>query len=275
MMNRSRAAELGQEVVRILEAGGYAAPSGHRVDLADAVRRAVAGTESYPPDRPLLPITPGDRPTTVEVTNESTLDAARRLVTAGERPVALNFASAKHPGGGFLGGARAQEESLCRSSALYACLDGHPMYDFHRRLGGGMYTSYALYSPDVPVFRTDDGPLLEQPYLCAFITAAAVNANVVLDRDRTAGPRIVAAMRERVGRVLTIAALHGHAALVLGAWGCGVFGNDPTTVAGLFKDALANPFRGVFTRVVFAILDWSEEQRFIGPYRRAFDAGNV
>src|SRR6185436_15287898 len=160
--------------------------------------------------------------------------AARRR---GAAPAALNFASAKHPGGGFLTGALAQEESLARSSGLYACL-----------------VSYAIYSPDVPVFRDDTGHLLPQPYSCSFITAPAVNAKVVLDRDRARRPEVRAAMYERVERVLGIAAAHGHPALVLGAWGCGVFGNDPQQIAELFAAALHGPFRGVFATVVFAVL---------------------
>ncbi len=77
-------------------------------------------------------------------------------------------------------------------------------------------------------------------------------------------------MRERVSRVLAIAADHGHAALVMGAWGCGVFGNDGDEIAELFHDALAGLFRGTFASVIFAILDSSAEQRFIGPFRRVF-----
>jgi uncharacterized protein (TIGR02452 family) len=70
--------------------------------------------------------------------------------------------------------------------------------------------------------------------------------------------------------VLTIAAAHGHDALVLGAWGCGVFGNDTQEIAELFHSALSYHFQGVFTRIVFAVLDWSEERRFIGPFQRLF-----
>src|SRR5205823_7936071 len=118
-------------------------------------RRAVQGTRSYPPDHALIKVEPGNTPTRFEVANETTLAAARRLLTAGLRPVALNFASATAPGGGFLSGARAQEESLARSSGLYACLVGNAMYEFHRPRHDPMYTHYAIYSPDVPVFRTD------------------------------------------------------------------------------------------------------------------------
>src|SRR5262245_49860111 len=269
-MPRSRAAALGQEAVRILEAGWYDTPSGRRVEIADLVRRAAEGTVSYPHDQPAPPLTPGARDTQFEVVNETTLSAARRLLAAGHRPVALNFASGRHPGGGYRTGARAQEEPLARCSGLVPCILGNPMYDLHSRLGGGMYTSSAIYSPGVPVFRTDDGELLDEPYRCAMITAPAVNAKVVLERDRTARPAIRAAMEERVHRVLAIAAAHGHDAAVLGAWGCGAFGGDTEEVAGLFRQALDGPARGVFDRVVFAVTDWSDEQRFIGPFRRAF-----
>ena len=116
-----------------------------------------------------MPVSPC-RTLSIELANETTLVASRRLVDAGYRPVALNVALAKHPGGGFLTGARAQEESLARSSALFACLDGNPMYDFHRARQDPMYSDYALYSPDVPVIRADDGTLLDDPYMCSFVT---------------------------------------------------------------------------------------------------------
>ena len=146
------------------------------------------------------------------------------------------------------------------------------MYDLHRAQADPMYTSYAIYSPDVPVFRDDAGTLREEPFACAFITAPAVNAKVVLERRPSAGPAIHAAMRERTRRVLAIAAHHGHAALVLGAWGCGVFGNDNEAIAGLFHEALTGPFRGTFAQIVFAILDSSREEPMIGPFRRRFGA---
>lgn len=72
--------------------------------------------------------------------------------------------------------------------------------------------------------------------------------------------------------VLSIAVIHGHRSLVLGAWGCGVFRNDPQLVAETFQDFLFVDVasRGAFDRIVFAILDWSAEKRFIGPFQRVF-----
>jgi uncharacterized protein (TIGR02452 family) len=270
LMDRDRAAELGRETEQILRAGRYTTATGKVVEIRDLLQRAVEGTCAYPPDQPLPTIQRGEKSTFIAVANETTLVAARRLVEQGLRVVALNFAAATHPGGGFLSGARAQEESLARSSGLYACLVGNPMYDFHRTLGDSMYTSYAIYSPDIPVIRTDEGTLLEEPWLCSFITAAAVNAKKVLEREPSRRPEIRPAMRERVHRVLTMAALHGHDTLVLGAWGCGAFGNDGQEIAELFQEALVDRFSGVFESVVFAITDWSEDQHFIGPFVRVF-----
>jgi uncharacterized protein (TIGR02452 family) len=257
---------MGKEALRIIEAGGFPTPAGEFVDIGDQVRRAAAGTRSYAPES-TLPSTPrGGKETRFEVTNESTLCAARRLVAEGLNPAALNFASARHPGGGFLSGARAQEESLCRSSALYACLVNNPMYALHRARSDAMYTHHVIYSPDVPVFRDDYGELLADPYFCSFLTCPAVNAKVVLERDPSRGPAIRAAMGARIERVLQVSAVHGHDTLILGAWGCGVFGNDCRQVAELFHHSLTGGFQGAFARVVFAVLDSSSERRFIQPF---------
>ena len=93
------------------------------------------------------------------------------------RVVALNFASAKNPGGGFLGGAKAQEEDLARSSALYACMrDQRAYYDANRHEPSLLYTDHMIYSPDVPFFRDDRLRFLEDPFLLSILTAPAPNA---------------------------------------------------------------------------------------------------
>ena len=127
-----------------------------------------------------------------------------------------------------------------------------------------LYSDYAIYSPAVPVFRDDEGLLLEQPYTVAIITSPAVNAaKLDIARHAEIGP----AMWQRILKVLAIGILHGHDSIILGAWGCGAFGNDPNEIAALFERALRENFTGAYRRVVFAILDWSAEKRFIGPFR--------
>ena len=265
-IDRKTAAHQGQEVVRILAAGHYTAPSGTRVEIANDVRLGKDATRSIRFDEP-LPLSP-PRPSgtaTIEVTGETTLAASRRLFERHGDVCALNFASAHHAGGGFLSGARAQEESLARASALYACLEGDPMYAFHASPRDPMYSDWAIHSPRVPVLRDDAGSLLERPWPCSFLTCAAVNAKVVLERDPGRTAEVERVMARRIARVLDVLESAGDRHVVLGAWGCGVFGNDTKAIARLFAEALAAR-EGAFDHVVFAILDTSPEQRFRGPF---------
>ncbi len=165
--------------------------------------------------------------------------------------------------------ARAQEESLCRASALYECINGNAMYRHHAPMPGGFYSNYAIYSPAVPVFKDDDGQPLDEPYLCAFVTSPAVNTGVYR-KEHTSGRRDVVRdeMADRIEKVLTIMAGHGHDAAVLGAWGCGVFKNDPEVIAELFANALRTRFAGVFAKVVFAVL--SSDGETIRPFEERF-----
>jgi uncharacterized protein (TIGR02452 family) len=236
------------------------------VAVADAVEAARRATLSIAPDA-ALPAGPS-RPFDVmriQVANETTAGAARRLVGQ-HKTIALNFANGFTPGGGFLHGARAQEESLCRMSALYETIRSDPLYDAHTRAGDAGTSDHAILSPEVPFFRDDSGALLEDPYLLAVLTCAAPEA-FHIGQERAA-----ILLRKRILRVLAIMSAFGYDAVVLGAWGCGAFGNDPHTTAAAFREALYGPHRGAFRDVVFAVTDWSPERRTLGPFRDAFAA---
>ena len=77
-------------------------------------------------------------------------------------------------------------------------------------------------------------------------------------------------MRARIRKMLVVGLAHGHLDIVLGAWGCEAFGNDPELIAKLFGDALRGPFAGCYRRMIFAVTDWSSEQRFIGLFTQEF-----
>jgi uncharacterized protein (TIGR02452 family) len=276
-MNRPHLIIQAKETLAILQRGRYTAVSGRGVEINDWLQDAARRTQHYCPydfpaklDRPAQAIT-----TKIEVTLETTLAAAHRLALADEpdEPLCLNFASAKNPGGGFLEGAQAQEESLARASGLYACLAPHTeMYEHNRLLGTCLYSDHMIYSPGVPVFRDNEGRLLGAPYRVAFITAPAVNAGVVRRRELTRLPLIQPTMRQRLTRVLWVAARHGHTRLVLGAWGCGVFANDPYEIADLFAETLGEggPFANCFRHVVFAIYDRTPNRTVFAPFQKRF-----
>ena len=262
---RNVAALLGRSAVEAAVEGRYVNGTGKKVDWSRDVQAACSAKVSIPPGAPLPA---HERPplpeTRIQVSNETTLGASRRLVESGLRPLALNFANGIHPGGGFLGGARAQEEVLCRSSALYKTIIDNRMYKEHRQRSRPDSTDWAIYSPDVPVFRADEGTELEQPWLLSFITCAAPYAPTIGQSEAADLLQI------RIHRVLAIAKAYGHSALVLGAWGCGAFGNDPHRTATDFRHALENDFSGTFSDIVFAITDWSPERKFLVPFRDVF-----
>jgi uncharacterized protein (TIGR02452 family) len=262
---RGVAAELGRSAVAAAANGYYSRSDGEKVDWCRLVQVACASKVSIPPQAPLEQHQRASFPETrLQVANETTMGASKRLVDGGLRPLALNFANGISPGGGFLHGARAQEEVLCRSSALHATLVGDQMYDEHMRRSRPDSTDWGIYSPDVPVFRDDDGTTLERPWLLSFLTCAAPYAPAI------GQPESGDLLQERIHRVMTIARAYDHVALVLGAWGCGAFGNDPNRTARDFRLALQGEFNGAFSDVVFAIADWSWNRRFLGPFRDVF-----
>lgn len=262
---RSKAAALGTSAVAAAKQGHYVYGIDKKVHWSPQVQAAYAAKVSIPPSAqlPKPPMTSFDE-THIQVTNETTFGASQRLMRNGMRPVALNFANGIHPGGGFLHGARAQEETLCRSSALYHTLVDDRMYAEHLKRPLSDSTDWAIYSPNVPVFRTDDGTELEEPWLLSFITCAAPYAPDI------GQPESGDLLQKRIHRVLEIAHAYGYSSLVLGAWGCGAFENDVYRTAKDFRTAIENEFHRAFATVVFAITDWSHERRYLGPFRDIF-----
>ncbi|PQO25765.1 TIGR02452 family protein [Blastopirellula marina] len=136
-MSRTKRASLAKETVRIMEDGGYTLDDGRMIDIREHIVDSLARTDLVRPDEFGDLIAPEciKQATKFDVRNETTLTAAERLVV--ERKLdgvlCLNFASAKNPGGGFLGGSQAQEESLARSSALVKTLESKwEYYEVHR-----------------------------------------------------------------------------------------------------------------------------------------------
>jgi uncharacterized protein (TIGR02452 family) len=284
-MTRAQRRATARQTLDILNAGSYLSSEGKTVSIRDALKYAVANSVHYRPEmsadlaeKPVL----GQRPhpetgdTVFQVVNQRTLDAARRLVLEESHSgvLCLNFGSAKRPGGGFLSGSEAQEESLARCSGLYACLARMKgMYKANRALKSSLYTDDMIYSPMVPVFRSSDDELLESAYSVSIITAPAPNAGAVRDNEPNNVDKVGKVLLNRAGKVLAVARAHGETCLVLGAWGCGVFRNDPGMVASVFHAHLTGEgeYAGVFRKAVFAVWDVSSSRRNITPFRRLFD----
>ncbi|MBK1620753.1 TIGR02452 family protein [Lamprobacter modestohalophilus] len=269
---KQRARALAEETLAILNAGHYQNPLRQQVEIRRALEQAVQRTTTHAPDefarRPRKK-TRNRRQTRIEIHQAPTLKVMQALADGRRSLVVLNFADAFEPGGSFRRGGRAQEQTLVGASGLLSCLEqGTKFYEQH--LDRDPFHSDALiYAPAVPVFRDAEGALLEQPYPCAFISASAVNARAIEQRSPQRRDEITERMAQRMQKVLSCAQAYDHHHLILGAWGCGTFGNSPTLVARLFFDALQRDFEGVFRSVVFAIQDERTAEIFREQFKGA------
>ena len=215
----------------------------------EEIEKSIANSMIYSPWA--LPSVPDPASTVMEVSlvNEGSVDAIMRL--AHDNMAVLNFASYTHPGGQFLNGSSAQEESLCHESTLYNVLsEFHEYYkENHNTRCNFMYTNRAIYSPDV-IFMRD-----EWAVPCGVITCASPNisGNRKFCQVKVSNSENQATLRERCEFILAIAREQGVKTLILGAFGCGVFGQDPERVATYFCELLSGEYQDCFEHVVFAI----------------------
>lgn len=210
----------------------------------------------------------------VTVVNDDTLDTAIRLAqnpagrsARADRVLVLNLASDKSPGGGWLNGSLAQEESICYRSSLYMSL-----YRRYYPLG----ETQAIYSPNVILIRNAFGAghaLIEDKHPREMDAISVVSVAAIRRPETTKGQRIIhgditereifarAEDREltkaKMRLTLRVAASAGHRRLVLGALGCGAFKNPTEDVAICWIEVLGEEefARGWFEEVVFAVLD--------------------
>lgn len=275
MNNREYRKHIAEDTLQVLEKGFYINTKGEKINISSFQAKAEELTKVYSPEESdiLLENATFDaiqEQTKIEVTNQSTLDAVRNLVEKGnENVLCLNFASARNAGGGFLGGSQAQEESIARSTGLYNCqIKTTGYYDINRNIKSCMYTDAMIYSPFVPVIKDEEGKYLDKAITCAVITAPAVNKGIVKQREPERLDEVEVIMKRRIRKVLAISLSNNHKTLVLGAWGCGVFQNQPEDNASYFKEVLTQDFSNRFETIVFAI--YSRNKKFIEAFQKEF-----
>jgi uncharacterized protein (TIGR02452 family) len=286
-MNAKKRLAIAQETLDILAAGQYKNAKNEWVDLRADLKNSVDNTILYKPEdfqqvfalrASQLKTNPADE-CTIEVTAESTFTATKRLVAAGNNNICcLNFASAKNPGGGFLRGTQAQEETLARGSGLYASLiTKMEMYQTNRSNGSCLYTDNMIYSPLVPVFRDEHDQLMDHYYSVSIITSPAVNAGALQTNEPDRIKEIAPVMINRMEKLLSIAVAQGQTTLILGAWGCGVFRNNTKDVAAWFAHHLLENelFKNAFSHVVFAVYDNTEKQETLHAFKAQFEKARL
>lgn len=289
-MNQQRAIQLAQETQEIVAQGQYymARPHDgvvgtvlikhpgeqvssllHPDDWDDIIEVA----KSRPRVHEGLPIITVEPTTTLQAI-KMVGDFAEFDPTPGNGVMALNFASATTPGGGWLRGTTTQEETLARSSDLVAGLEKWPRYYQENQQAGQGYTEHAIYSHGVTFFRNDLGDLVP-PYHADVLTIPAPNLSRISTADREKQRiHIFNILDSRINNILAAAAFYHRHYLVLGAWGCGVFANNPVQVAEFFRSHL-HQWGGYFKQVVFAIHDTSQDQTVMKAFQNTFPLPKV
>lgn len=187
----------------------------------------------------------------IEVTRNDSFGAALNM---GEGCLVLNFMSGWTPGGGVTKGARAQEEDLCRRSSLYLSLtskEGSQLYEYNHANAPYVGSNYMLLSPNVEIIKTSQGEYIEPSMKCAVLSAAAP---FLASRFgfHISDDELEQVLQSRIRSILQVAAKYGYRRLILGAWGCGAYHNDPEQVSRIFHDELIK-MTGYFDDVEFAV----------------------
>lgn len=239
--------KIAQETVDIIKNHGY-----YNNTFDQNISKAVLYT---PTELEKLSVDiPTDTPNAkISLYNQDTCECAKRFINNGYTCI-LNFASAKNVGGGFLNGAMAQEEAICRNSTLYASInsaDAKQYYDYNNSHNNELYSDYTIFSPCVEVFRDCKGILLNSPYTISAITSPAVNINRARNVSKT---DISNCMFQRAEYILKIAIINDVKNLILGAWGCGVFRNSPKDISEMFRYLLfEKDYIKCFNNISFAV----------------------
>ena len=254
--------------------------------MTDSIRSQQFIAETEPV---CLPNARYAKPAQVLVTKNRSLEAAARYAQpitssnendgSGKRVVVLNFASANRPGGGVENGASAQEECICRVSTLFPCLKDMKMWEMfyapHRDSHNPLHNDDIIFTPNVLVVKDEDYKELSEPFNVDIITCAAPNlsevpTNIYNPNDGEVRPVIsddeLLKLHEKRGRkILSVAAKNGAEVVILGAFGCGAFHNDPQIVAQAYHNILPE-YLHYFQTIEFAVwcrpTDYSNYQAF-------------
>lgn len=190
----------------------------------------------------------------------------------------LNFANPVNPGGGVRRGARAQEEDLCRKSSLLFSLESHSAqryYKYNQSLHTYLGSDAIILTPSVEIIKDVNGNLLDESVIVSVMTCAA--PMITEGTEGLTDEQYQEMFYNRICGMLKCAAYWGYQVLVLGAFGCGAFGNDAQIVSDLFYKALKEfnydgmMAKDFFRRIDFAVLDKTPGQYNFNEFNRNFE----
>ncbi len=188
----------------------------------------------------------------------TTFDSAKKYLQYGKTAV-LNFANPHYPGGGVQNGAMTQEECLCRSSNLYACISAQNVFDsfylYNRNIGDDFFSDRLIYTKGVTVFKNDDDiPQLMPENEWFRVDVITCSAPYLGGRKYTNEAALKELFKSRIRNIFEAALDNGVEVMILGAFGCGAFKNPPGLVAKAFHEVIdEDHYSNYIRKIVFAI----------------------
>lgn len=250
--------------MKAVKEGHYTAPDGSFVELGSD-REMRENSRLYSKRFTVFDIPAHKEPTKVALLPTDSISAGKQLLDEGYNPIVLNFACRHNAGGGVMNGARAQEESLFRCTnlfrSLYQFMPYAKQYDLEKNWRqypmdvrfGGAYTPYATVFRDS---KSGDYQLLSHPFKLSFVAVAAINRHDPDGKSKPLTQEELDLTLSKMRTIFRIGIIHGHDALVLGAFGCGAFHNPPRQIAELFRQVMDEPeFKNKYRKIVFAVFD--------------------
>lgn len=221
-------------------------------------------------------VSKGSNQSSIIVQEGTTFETARQYHNLGKVAV-LNFANPEYPGGGVHLGAMAQEECLCRSSNLYACISSPNVFDkyygYHRSIQSHFYTDRLIYTKGVTVFKDDSvvpQMLSESDWFEVDVITCA--APYLAKRKYTNGAVLFDLFKSRVKNIFEAARDNNVDYLILGAFGCGAFKNPPIIVAEAFRRTIEEQnYLKDFKGIIFAIKPTGADCPNLNTFGRQFD----
>lgn len=255
---REELMQIFKETLDAILVGGYRSVSGDWIEFEKNPKDGSRFYQSLKPIDKELPIFENPK---IYVENIDTFQKAEEMPGC----AVLNMASFQNAGGGVVNGSRAQEEELCRRSNLIQSLFAYDPrdcsmlgYDEPGKDNRYPITMYGgIYSPNVTVFRSAlSYNMMDEPFECAVISVPALKRPEFDKKTGLLTEKCALITKGKIRAILRIALIKNHTKLVLGALGCGAYGNPPAHVAQLFKEVLEETeFVGHFEEICFAILE--------------------
>jgi uncharacterized protein (TIGR02452 family) len=262
--------EIALNTLKILQDEGIKDKNGNI--LQDSLKKSISNTKIYPPNYQYNITKTRLKHGEIILTRESIVQMAYRICALENKSkvAILNFASGLKPGGGFLKGSGAQEETICRASGFFPIIFYQDeLFNYHHQVEN-YFSDALLFAPEVPFIFKSEIERADPFFICSIISSAAV-CYKKLDQNNETKKKAKEIMKERIRKIIYLAIEQDIEILALGAFGCGNYLNDAQDITTNFKELLiAENLNDYFEQIIFPIFPHKNHD-FIGYFSKTLE----